>query len=131
MISQIVISSFKITNCDDINIVNRSAPLSGALLVSDSIQREWTTFSCARNALVLCGHIADGYCERVSRANCNGARGGAHARDNEGCEAELTLLKEDVLKGAGYNPESTDETGIQCRANGRRTTGWHPGQWTM
>ena len=36
-------------------------------------------------------------------------------------EAELTLLKEDVLKGAGYNPESTDETGIQCRANGQRT----------
>ena len=30
----------------------------------------------------------------------------------------------------GINPESTDETGIQCRVNGRRTTGWHPGQWT-
>ena len=90
--------------------------------MSDGIRREWTTyFRRTPCACALCGHIATGCCGRVLRANCNGARGDAHARGNEGSVAELTLLKEDVLKGAGYNPESTDETGIQCRANGRRT----------
>ena len=46
--------------------------------------------------------------------------------------AELLLLFGDVImEPISISANGRNLTGIRFRANGQRTTGWHPGQWTM